>query len=114
MIVSCARCLCSSGFAGPFLTWRFASQEAKRFDGIDQAFHKIMSETAKNPIALEACSVPGRLQMLQDLSDSLEACQKSLSQYLDSKRCVFPRFYFISDVRALMPRAGLDSAGHKP
>lgn len=38
-----------------------------------------------------------RLQALNDLSDALENCQKSLSEYLDTKRCSFPRFYFISD-----------------
>lgn len=39
----------------------------------------------------------GRLDLLKSLSEQLEVCQKSLSEYLDTKRCAFPRFYFISD-----------------
>lgn len=38
-----------------------------------------------------------RLDTLNELSESLETCQKSLSEYLDTKRCAFPRFFFISD-----------------
>ncbi|KAK3269901.1 Dynein heavy chain cytoplasmic, partial [Cymbomonas tetramitiformis] len=72
-------------------------QEAKRFDGIDKNWKKIMADTAKNPNILEACSQDSRLATLQGLSDSLEQCQKSLSDYLDTKRCSFPRFFFISD-----------------
>lgn len=35
-------------------------QEAKRFDTIDKAWLKIMSDTAKNTNVLEACSTAGR------------------------------------------------------
>lgn len=66
-------------------------QEAKRFDGIDKSWKKIMQDTAKNPNVLEACSVDGRLDNLRMLSEQLETCQKSLSEYLDTKRCAFPR-----------------------
>eukprot|EP00879_Flechtneria_rotunda_P024248 GHRR01025696.1.p2 GENE.GHRR01025696.1~~GHRR01025696.1.p2 ORF type:complete len:220 (+),score=61.40 GHRR01025696.1:1179-1838(+) len=72
-------------------------QEAKRFDGIDKVWLKIMADTSKNKNVLEACSTDGRLSQLQALSEQLEVCQKSLSEYLDTKRCAFPRFYFISD-----------------
>eukprot|EP00892_Ulva_mutabilis_P000668 jgi/Ulvmu1/10601/UM065_0057.1 len=72
-------------------------QEAKRFDKVDQTFMKMMVDTSKNNNILECCSVQGRLGTLQDLLESLEQCQNSLSEYLDVKRCAFPRFYFISD-----------------
>jgi dynein heavy chain len=39
----------------------------------------------------------GRLSELKALSDQLDKRQKSLSDYLDTKRNVFPRFYFLSD-----------------
>jgi dynein heavy chain len=67
------------------------TQEAKRFETVDRAWKKLMAETARAPLVLDACSVEGRVALLQGLADQLEACQKSLSDYLDSKRCVFPR-----------------------
>ncbi|XP_057295129.1 dynein axonemal heavy chain 10-like [Hydractinia symbiolongicarpus] len=72
-------------------------EEAKKFDDIDKTFKKIMSDTAKNPKVLEAAHAPSRLETLQMLSTGLEKCQKSLNDYLDSKRNAFPRFFFISD-----------------
>lgn len=56
-----------------------------------------MADTNKNPKVLEAAHAPNRLETLQSLSSGLEKCQKSLNDYLDSKRNAFPRFFFISD-----------------
>ncbi|XP_045466201.1 dynein axonemal heavy chain 10 [Harmonia axyridis] len=70
--------------------------EAKKFDDIDKAFKKIMADSAKKPLVCDCCLVAGRLSEFQMLSLGLDKCQKSLNDYLDSKRRRFPRFYFIS------------------
>jgi dynein heavy chain len=72
-------------------------EEAKKFDSIDKAFKIIMLATVKNPNIVEACTTDNRLGVLNGLSDKLDMCQKSLSDYLDTKRAAFPRFFFISD-----------------
>ncbi|KAG5844641.1 hypothetical protein ANANG_G00164650 [Anguilla anguilla] len=72
-------------------------EEAQKFDNIDKMFKKIMMDTVKDPVIKKCCLVPNRLTDLQGLSDGLERCQKSLNDYLDSKRNAFPRFFFISD-----------------
>ena len=56
-----------------------------------------MSETSKRSNVLEACHIENRLQELEKYSSELEKCQKSLNDYLDSKRNAFPRFFFLSD-----------------
>ncbi|KAK5648316.1 hypothetical protein RI129_003208 [Pyrocoelia pectoralis] len=70
--------------------------EARKFDDIDKAFRRIMGEVAKKPIVIDTCNVSGRLVEFQGLGIGLDKCQKSLNDYLDSKRRRFPRFYFIS------------------
>lgn len=60
-------------------------------------FKQIMTDTVKDPGIKRCCLMPNRLLDLQNLSDGLERCQKSLNDYLDSKRNAFPRFFFISD-----------------
>uniref|UniRef100_A0A8C5JYE8 Dynein, axonemal, heavy chain 10 n=1 Tax=Jaculus jaculus TaxID=51337 RepID=A0A8C5JYE8_JACJA len=72
-------------------------EEAKKFDNIDKIFKRIMAETLKDPVIKRCCETPNRLYDLQTISEGLEKCQKSLNDYLDSKRNAFPRFFFISD-----------------
>jgi len=56
-----------------------------------------MIDTNKQPNIRFSCHQQNRLVDLQNLSQGLERCQKSLNDYLDSKRNAFPRFFFISD-----------------
>ncbi|KAL3317579.1 Dynein heavy chain 10, axonemal [Cichlidogyrus casuarinus] len=72
-------------------------EEAAKFDKIDKAFKKIMEDAHRSPLVKQCCMVPNRHSELENLSDGLERCQKSLNDYLDTKRNAFPRFFFISD-----------------
>lgn len=56
-----------------------------------------MADTSKNSLVYDTCHSENRLQDLQKIHSGLERCQKSLNDYLDSKRNAFPRFFFISD-----------------
>ncbi|KFZ50352.1 Dynein heavy chain 10, axonemal, partial [Antrostomus carolinensis] len=88
-------------------------EEAKMFDSVDSMFKKaifsklsfllmqIMDETVKEPAIKKSCEAPNRLSDLHHINDVLEKCQKSLNDYLDSKRNAFPRFFFISDEELL-------------
>ncbi|XP_028025407.1 dynein heavy chain 10, axonemal [Bombyx mandarina] len=71
-------------------------EEAKKFDDIDRAFRKIMLDTAKRLNVVDCCTIGGRLEEFVNLGLGLQRCQKSLNDYLDSKRRIFPRFFFIS------------------
>ena len=70
---------------------------AKKFDKVDKNFKRIMEASARNSNCYAACHAENRLSDLHNISKELDKCQKSLSNYLESKRFAFPRFYFISD-----------------
>eukprot|EP00397_Hematodinium_sp_SG-2012_P000029 GEMP01000029.1.p1 GENE.GEMP01000029.1~~GEMP01000029.1.p1 ORF type:complete len:4546 (+),score=1158.20 GEMP01000029.1:32-13639(+) len=72
-------------------------EEAKQFDKIHKTFKGVMELTHQNPNALGACCQEGRLAEFKRLTAEFDKIQKSLTDYLDAKRSLFPRFYLISD-----------------
>lgn len=55
-----------------------------------------MQRTKKQPGILTAC-YEGLLMRFQSANKTLEDIQKSLEDYLETKRSAFPRFYFLSN-----------------
>ena len=75
--------------------------DTKRFEGIDGAFKELMKSAQETPNVVEACTREGRGEALREMTRNLELCQKSLNEYLDTKKKIFPRFYFVSNVALL-------------
>uniref|UniRef100_A0A8D0L4V2 Dynein axonemal heavy chain 11 n=1 Tax=Sphenodon punctatus TaxID=8508 RepID=A0A8D0L4V2_SPHPU len=76
-------------------------EDAKRFDGIDADFKKLMNDTANTKNVLEATTKPNLYEKLEALQHRLSLCEKSLAEYLETKRLAFPRFYFVSSADLL-------------
>lgn len=71
--------------------------ESALFRSIDDDFSTVMNTFAANPIAKQCCLEKGLLEKISSMDERLERIQKSLDQYLEKKRMIFPRFYFVSD-----------------
>ena len=72
-------------------------EEAARFADIDSRYLDIVRETVDVPRFAEFFCSDDKREAFVVLLGELEMCQKSLSAYLESKRKIFPRFYFVSD-----------------
>ena len=72
--------------------------EYARFQDVDRQFLDIMKiSVSKARILAVITSIPNLYRTLENLSDTLEKIQKSLSDYLEKQRQAFSRFYFVGD-----------------
>uniref|UniRef100_H2ZI79 Dynein axonemal heavy chain 2 n=1 Tax=Ciona savignyi TaxID=51511 RepID=H2ZI79_CIOSA len=72
-------------------------RESAEFDDVNSNWKVIMTRLNKDNNAKRGTHHPGLLEVLNDMNMKLEEIQKSLDMYLETKRQIFPRFYFLSN-----------------
>ncbi|XP_063042411.1 dynein axonemal heavy chain 2 [Engraulis encrasicolus] len=72
-------------------------KESTEFDDINSNWKIIMDRLYKDSNALRGTHHPGLPEKLSEMNSKLEEIQKSLDMYLETKRQIFPRFYFLSN-----------------
>ncbi|XP_036594745.1 dynein heavy chain 1, axonemal [Trichosurus vulpecula] len=71
--------------------------ESKRYQTMERLWRKIMKNANENREVINVCADQRLLDTLRDCNKLLDLVQKGLSEYLETKRASFPRFYFLSD-----------------
>ncbi|KAL4220766.1 Dynein heavy chain 2 [Mactra antiquata] len=72
-------------------------RESAEFDDVNSKWKVIMARLNKDRNALRGTHHEGMLEQLNNMNLKLEEIQKSLDMYLETKRQIFPRFYFLSN-----------------
>ena len=73
------------------------ANDFNRFKGIDNEFTSLMKKVSTKPKMLEVITTANLQKTLERLSESLDKIQKALTDYLETQRQAFARFYFVGD-----------------
>jgi dynein heavy chain len=57
----------------------------------------MMREAKDEPGVITACLWEGREALLKNFFVEIEMCEKALNEYLEQKKKIFARFYFVSN-----------------
>ena len=76
-------------------------EDAARFAKVDVEFKELLKHFKAVPNCVASCSKEGLMTELESIAGTLELCEKALADFLEAKRTVFPRFYFVSTVMLL-------------
>ncbi|KAG7240353.1 hypothetical protein INR49_026924, partial [Caranx melampygus] len=71
--------------------------EGKKYQQMEKIWRAVMKSAFNNPVVIKLCPDARLLDKLKECNTLLEQVQKGLSEYLETKRGSFPRFYFLSD-----------------
>jgi len=71
--------------------------EGSKFKEVNISWHNLMNKINADPRALSVIAMEELGSILKVANEKLERVQKGLNDYLESKRTLFPRFYFLSN-----------------
>jgi len=71
--------------------------DTKRFEKVDNEWKDLMREARDEPAVINACTAEGREELLNTFNSEIETCEKALNDYLEAKKKIFARFYFVSN-----------------
>jgi dynein heavy chain len=71
--------------------------EGKKFAMVDKNWKQSISSAKQNSLAMDFCDNEKLLERFKDGCVLLDQVQKGLNDYLETKRGVFARFYFLSN-----------------
>ena len=71
--------------------------EGKKFSTVDKGWRQAITHAKQNSQVLEYCDSDKLLEKFKESEILLDQVQKGLSDYLETKRSVFARFYFLSN-----------------
>ncbi|RLN92734.1 hypothetical protein BBJ28_00018197, partial [Nothophytophthora sp. Chile5] len=75
--------------------------EGKRFATVDKNWRQTLAAAKQKPLAINFCNNDKLLDRFQESNRFLEQVQKGLSDFLETKRSAFSRFYFLSNEELL-------------
>jgi dynein heavy chain len=72
-------------------------EDTKRFEKVDLDWKALMSEAVDDPSVVACSCADGREETLMGFASEIDLCEKALHEYLEQKKKIFPRFYFVSN-----------------
>lgn len=72
-------------------------EDTKRFEKVDAEWKALMADGSDDPGVVAATNTEGRDKILEEFISEIDLCEKALNEYLEQKKKIFPRFYFLSN-----------------
>jgi dynein heavy chain len=73
----------------------------KKFINCRLQYQRIMWSSYKNPKALYNLMIETRMQVFREMTQHFQVLQKKVHEFLEAKRLVFSRFFFLNDSQFL-------------
>ena len=81
--------------------------EYTQFKDLDTKFREEMKNAYDYNTMIDVCTLE-RKAIIDEMSDNIATCQNALDNYLETKKKIFPRFYFVSNDTLLNMLASAD------